>query len=138
MSVLPEQKPQVGSTVSTGVSGLDEVLFGGLLEGQLYLVEGEPGTGKTTLSLQFLLKGARRGEPVLYLSLAESETEIQQVARSHGWSLEGLSIYPYAPPQQSLGPEEQYSVFHPTDVEAASRGRPSLPAADFSAKAIFC
>lgn len=92
-------------------------MFGGLLEGQLYLVEGEPGTGKTTLSLQFLLKGARRGEPVLYISLAESETEIQQVARSHGWSLEGLRIYPYTPPQHSLSPEEQYSVFHPTDVE---------------------
>lgn len=117
MSVLSEQKTQAGSTVSTGVSGLDEVLFGGLLEGQFYLVEGEPGTGKTTLSLQFLLKGAQRGEPVLYISLAESEREIQQVARSHGWSLEGLSIYKYTPPQQCLSPEEQYSVFHPTDVE---------------------
>jgi len=117
MSVLSEQKPRAGTIVSTGVAGLNEVLYGGLLEGQFYLVEGEPGTGKTTLSLQFLLEGARRGEPVLYISLSESEREIQQVAHSHGWSLEGVTIYQYTPPEQNLSPEEQYSVFHPSDVE---------------------
>ena len=83
MTGLSEEKPQSG-ILSTGVAGLDEILYGGLLEAQFYLVEGEPGTGKTTLSLQFLLEGARRGEPVLYISLSESEREIQQLARSHG------------------------------------------------------
>ena len=106
-----------GQIVSTGVAGLDEVLYGGLLEGQFYLVEGEPGTRKTALSLQFLLEGARRGEPVLYISWSESERKIQQVAHSHGWSLEGVTIYQYTPAEQNLSPEEQYSVFHPPDVE---------------------
>ena len=117
MSVLSEQKPRAGTIVSTGVAGLDEVLYGGLLEGQFYLVEGEPGTRKTALSLQFLLEGARRGEPVLYISWSESERKIQQVAHSHGWSLEGVTIYQYTPAEQNLSPEEQYSVFHPPDVE---------------------
>src|SRR5215469_13137018 len=76
--------------VSTDVAGLDEILYGGPLQGQFYLVEGEPGAGKTTLSLRFLLEGASRGEPRLYSSLSESEREIQQVARSHDWSLKAL------------------------------------------------
>lgn len=116
MTGLSNEKPQFG-ILSTGVAGLDEILYGGQLEGQFYLVEGEPGTGKTTLSLQVLLEGARRGEPVLYISLSESEREIQRVARSHDWSLKGVSIYEYTPPQRSLNPDEQYSVFHPSDVE---------------------
>lgn len=105
------------SRLPTGVPGLDEVLNGGLPNGHLFLIEGEPGAGKTTLGLQFLLEGVRRGERVLYMSLSESTSEIRQIARSHGWSLEGMNLFEYSAPQQNLQPEEQYSVFHPSDVE---------------------
>ena len=106
--------------VSTGVAGLDEVLGGGLPEGQLYVIEGDPGSGKTTLSLQFLMAGARAGERVLYVTLAETAAEIDQVARSHGWSLEGIDVFELGPARPGLpaGPQ-QYTVFHPSEVELA-------------------
>src|SRR5690349_12982136 len=78
--------------VSTGVTGLDDVLHGGLTRDRLYLMEGMPGSGKTTLAFQFLLDGAKHGEPVLYLTLSETEEEIRAVAASHGWSLDGVAI----------------------------------------------
>jgi circadian clock protein KaiC len=103
--------------ISTGVGGLDDVLRGGLPRGHLFLVEGEPGSGKTTLGLQFLLDGAKKGERVLYVTLSESEREIKKVARSHRWSLENVTIYEFTPTEDSLRPEDQYSAFHPSDVE---------------------
>src|SRR5688500_11558428 len=72
---------------ATGVEGLDDVLSGGFTPNRLYLLEGVPGTGKTTLALQFLMEGVRRGEPVLYVTLSETEEEVRGVANSHGWSL---------------------------------------------------
>jgi circadian clock protein KaiC len=102
---------------ATGIDGLDEVLGIGFPQGHLFLVEGVPGTGKTTLGLQFLMRGARIGERVLYVTLSESRSEIEKVARSHGWSLEGLTIFEYAPSDGSLLPEDQYSAFHPSDIE---------------------
>jgi len=75
---------------STGIAGLDEILCGGLTPDRVYLVEGVPGSGKTTLALQFLLEGVRRGERVLYVTLSETESELQGIAQSHGWSLEGI------------------------------------------------
>lgn len=101
----------------TGVGGLDEVLGGGLAPNHLYLVEGVPGSGKTTLALQFLLEGVRCGEPVLYVTLSETEEEIKAVAASHGWSLEGASIRELVPSEESLKPDEQYTMFHPSEVE---------------------
>lgn len=101
----------------TGIEGLDDILAGGLPASHVYLVEGEPGTGKTTLGLQFLLNGARAGEPVLYITLTESEPEIRQVARSHGWSLDGVSIFEFTPSEDTLRPEDQYSAFHPSEIE---------------------
>lgn len=102
---------------SSGICGLDEILHGGFPHGHLFLVEGEPGAGKTTLGLQFLMEGAMRGERVLYITMSESEDELRKIAHSHGWSLDGVTIYQYSPDGGDLSPEEQYSVFHPSDVE---------------------
>src|SRR4051812_12304802 len=76
--------------LNTGVPGFDEILHGGLPGGHLYLIEGNPGTGKTTLGLQFLLAGIQKGERVLYVTLSESENELREAIHSHGWSAESL------------------------------------------------
>jgi circadian clock protein KaiC len=101
----------------TGIPGLDDILGGGFTPSRLYLVEGVPGSGKTTLAMQFLMEGVRAGEPVLYVTLSETEEEIRAVAASHGWSLEGISIRELVPSEESLRPDEQYTVFHPSEVE---------------------
>jgi circadian clock protein KaiC len=109
--------PQTTGRVSTGISGLDDILNGGFPRGHLYLIEGDPGTGKTTVALQFLLSGLEKGEPGLYVTLSESKQELEVVAASHGWSLAQLPIYEMAPLQDEIDPEAQYTVFHPSDVE---------------------
>jgi len=101
----------------TGITGLDDVLGGGLATNRLYLVEGVPGAGKTTLSMQFLFEGVAQGEPVLYITLSETEEELQAVADAHGWSLEGISIRELMPSEAALNPDEQYTMFHPSEVE---------------------
>jgi circadian clock protein KaiC len=111
--------PEDSRLVRTAVPGLDEVLGGGLTAGRLYLIEGMPGTGKTTLALQFLLEGVRRGESVLYVTLSESAEELRAAADSHGWSLEGARIREIIPSEESLRPEAQHTVFHPSEVELA-------------------
>lgn len=103
--------------LSFGIEGLDNILEGGLPENHIYLVEGEPGTGKTTLALQFLLEGVARGESVLYVTLSETKNELINVARSHRWSLDGLNIYELIPTDESLKPESQYTIFHPSEIE---------------------
>ena len=103
--------------LTTGIKGLDNILGGGLPAGHLYLIEGDPGTGKTTLALQFLLAGANQGESVLYVTLSESARELRGVAASHGWSLEKVIIFELLPDEESLRPESQYTVFHPSEVE---------------------
>lgn len=103
--------------VSTGIDGLDDVLNGGFPQGHFFLIEGEPGTGKTTLGLQYLMAGASKGEESLYVTLSESKREIAKVARSHRWSLKGVTIFEYTPTEDSLRPEDQYSAFHPSEVE---------------------
>lgn len=112
---------QMGMTAkvlaTTGVSGLDTILLGGLPADRCYLVEGAPGTGKTTLALQFLLEGVRRGEPVLYISLSETEAELLEVAQSHGWSLDGISILELSAIEQQLALETQNTLFHPAEIE---------------------
>jgi circadian clock protein KaiC len=101
----------------TGVPGLDDVLGGGLTPSRLYLLEGAPGAGKTTIALQFLLDGAALGEPVLYITLSETTDELSGVASSHGWDLSRLQIREMLPTQGSLEPDEQYTIFHPSELE---------------------
>ncbi|MEG9431051.1 ATPase domain-containing protein [Terriglobus sp. ADX1] len=105
--------------LSTGVQGLDDILSGGLPRGHLYMVEGDPGTGKTTLALQFLLEGSRVKEKGIYVTLSESKLELEQVARSHGWDISNISIYEMVPDDEDLSAEAQYTVFHPSEVELA-------------------
>ncbi len=114
----------------TGVPGLDEVLGGGFPTDRIYLVEGTPGTGKTTLALQWVIEGVKQGGPVLYMTLAETRDELEESARSHGWSLAGVEICEAAVPEEVLRPEEQYTVFHPTDVELNETTRQMLEAVD--------
>ena len=105
------------SLALTGVEGIDDILHGGLTPNRLYLVEGVPGSGKTTLALQFLMEGVRNHEPVLYVTLSETEEELRSVALSHGWSLEGVHIHELVPLEQSLSVDDQYTMFHPSEVE---------------------
>ena len=109
--------------LATGSVGLDHVLNGGFPANRLYLVEGNPGTGKTTMALQFLLEGVRCGEPVLYVTLSETEEELTAVARSHGWSLEGVNLHELVPAEESLKTETQYTIFHPSEVELGETTR---------------
>jgi circadian clock protein KaiC len=115
-----EQNSLTSGFLSTGIPGIDDILGGGLARDRLYLIEGEPGTGKTTMSLQFLLEGAKSGETVLYITLSETVAEIQAVAASHGWSLDGVHIHEAVPSESMLDPEEQYTIFHPSEVELSS------------------
>ena len=105
---------------STGIQGLDDILIGGLTRKRLFLVEGVPGSGTTSLALQFLMSAASRGEPVLYVTLSETEEELRAVAESHGWSLDGIEIRELTPPEAALDPDEQNTMFHPSEVELAS------------------
>jgi circadian clock protein KaiC len=102
---------------STGIAELDGILHGGLPRGHLYLIEGEPGTGKTTLGLQFLLEGVPQGEKVMYVTLSESQRELEEVARSHQWALDRVHLLEYNAREASLRQEDQYSAFHPSEVE---------------------
>jgi circadian clock protein KaiC len=116
---LEQTNPQAENRVRTGIRGLDDVLGGGLDPDRLYLIEGEPGTGKTTLALQFLLEGIRFGERGLYVTLSESEEELRLVAARHGWSVGDLSIFELVPPEASLDPEREQTLFHPAEMELA-------------------
>jgi circadian clock protein KaiC len=101
---------------------LDDVLSGGLTKNRIYLVQGDPGVGKTTLGLQFLLEGAKRGEAGLYLTLSESEDELQAVAASHGWSLDSINVFEYSA-YDRLTSEDTSTLFHPSEVELGEATR---------------
>ena len=107
----------------TGIRGLDDVLGGGFTPNRLYLLEGMPGSGKTTLAFQFLMEGVKQGERVLYITLSETEEEIRAVARSHGWSFDGIEVRELVPTQETLEPDAQYTMFHPSEVELSDTTR---------------
>ncbi len=106
--------------VASGIQGLDRILGGGFPAQRLYLVQGSPGSGKTTLALQFLLEGLRQGERCLYVSLSETVEEIEGVASSHGWSLQGLAIFEAQP---DVVGEAENTLFEPSEVELGERMR---------------
>ena len=103
--------------VSTGIEGLDFILKGGLTKNRLYLLQGNPGTGKTTIGLQFLLDGEQKGETGLYITLSESKDELIAVGKSHGWDLEKLNIFDLTISGDTLRDDSRYTVFHPSEVE---------------------
>jgi circadian clock protein KaiC len=106
---------------STGVEGLDSILGGGFSPNRMYLVEGMPGSGKTTLALQFLLDGVSRGETVLHVTMSETEEELRTAAASHGWSLDGIDVRELVPALSDLAPENQSTMFHPSELELTER-----------------
>jgi circadian clock protein KaiC len=124
----PPSRPDASPSgfISTGVSGLDAVLGGGLTPNRFYMVEGMPGAGKTTLALQFLLEGVKQGESVLYITLSESEEETRSVAEAHGWPLDGVQVLEVVPSEDTLSPDEQYTVFQPDEVELSETTRSIL------------
>ncbi|MBX6312347.1 MAG: AAA family ATPase [Isosphaeraceae bacterium] len=106
-----------GPTISTGNAELDSILNGGLPANYVYLIEGDPGSGKTTLALQFLLEGVRRGERGMYVTLSETTAELQAIARSHGWSIDPIDVCELIPSEESLRRDAHYTMFHPSEME---------------------
>ena len=102
---------------ATGVPGLDDVLHGGLISGRLYLVDGEPGAGKTTLALQFLMEGARQGESTLYVTLGETAGELRAGAASHGWDLSGIEMVELIADEGDLFGDAELTMYHPSEIE---------------------
>ena len=109
--------PPIDQRCATGVEGLDEVLADGLPSNCFYLIQGDPGSGKTTLALQFLLEGVRRGEKTLYITLSETKEELLKVARSHGWSLDDIPLFELSAIESFVRPDAHTTVFHPSEIE---------------------
>jgi circadian clock protein KaiC len=116
--------------IPTGIEGLDDVLAGGLQRRRLYLVEGVPGSGKTTLAMQFLISAVARGETVLYVTLSETLEELTSVAASHGWSIDNIIVHEMMPNEGVLDPDEQSTMFHPSEIELAQTTRSILADVD--------
>lgn len=115
--VDPAQPYEEIPRISTGSIGLDDILGGGLDPHRMYLYEGSPGSGKTTLALQFLIEGVRQGERVLYVTLSETKDELELVAKRHGWSLQGIDVFELVTPETSLDPDLELTVLHPAEME---------------------
>ncbi len=113
------EQPVTGSNgkANFSVAGLDDITAGGLARGRLFLIEGSPGTGKTTIATQFLMAGVEKGESSLYITLSETEEELREGATSHGWSLDGLEIFELVPPETLLDDDQQQSLLYSSDLE---------------------
>jgi len=114
---MTEKRDKSTNRCPTGTVGLDEILGGGLPSDCFYLIQGDPGSGKTTLALQFLLEGLRRGESVFYITLSETKSELLKVAESHGWSLDEIPLLELSAIESLLKPEARQTVFHPSEIE---------------------
>ena len=121
--------PVPGARISTGVPGLDDVLAGGLTPDRLYLLEGTPGTGKTTLALQFLLDGTAGGQRPLYVTLSETAKELRAAAATHGWSLDGVEVFELVN-EMGLDPDSEQSILHPSEVELGETVREVIASVD--------
>lgn len=112
-----------GSQAAFGIQGLDDILAGGLERDRVYLLEGAPGTGKTTAAMAFLREGARLGEGALYVTLSETEEELRATARSHDWSMDGVNIFELVPPESLLDEQQQQSLLYSSDLELGETTR---------------
>jgi circadian clock protein KaiC len=115
--------PEQSEKANLGVEGLDDITVGGLARGRLFLIEGSPGTGKTTIATQFLNAGAAAGERTLYITLSETEDELRAGAASHGWSLQGVDIFELVPPESLLDEDQQQSLLYSSDLELGETTR---------------
>jgi circadian clock protein KaiC len=111
---------RIDERCSTGVAGLDDILHGGFPRDRIYMIDGNPGVGKTTLALQFLLDGVRKGEQGLFVTLSETKAELEEVARSHGWSLDRIAVIELSQIESALTARSQNTLFQPAEVELNS------------------
>ena len=112
------------------IAGLDDILRGGFPRNYVHLLSGLPGTGKTTLALQFLRAGAARGERCLYVTLSETRSEVEAAARTHGWDLAGIEIAELAPSERKLSADSQLTVFNPSELEIGETTEALIAAAE--------
>ena len=126
---MPQPDEDLAAPASTGVSGLDDVLNGGLTPERLYLIEGTPGTGKTTLGIGFLLAGEAAGETGLYITLSETEAELRAVARTHGLSLDPITIFEMVP-DSGFADDQEQTLLHPSEVELGETVRSVMAQVD--------
>ena len=121
----------IAAKAKSGIWGLDNILSGGFSRGHVFLVEGAPGTGKTTVALQFLIEGAKAGEKCLYITLSETERELRDGAASHGWTLDdGIEIFELLPPESLLDSEQQQSLLYSSDLELGETTKQIFEAVD--------
>src|SRR6185436_2592972 len=118
------------SRAASDIAGLDDILRGGFPRNYVHLLSGLPGTGKTTLALQFLRAGVARGERCLYVTLSETRSEVEAAARTHGWDLAGIEIAELAPSEHKLSADSQLTVFNPSELEIGETTEALIAAAE--------